>query len=198
MNWFIKEFELKELSWELSTAALQSCVCWCMALIRRWLPCDRNSKWLEKTLWLEQLEVDWLPPFNRVALVKLSKLSRFCFAFFLNRRALCLKILPTVVVAKNCDFFSPTKRWGGGQISNKEGCFHSWDFHSCSKLKPYFISYKVFSCSFAFSSSPHPFSHLLKGLAAGWGIGSAFFTVAEGKVGNSDVGILVTFSFPFL
>lgn len=67
----------------------------------------------------------------------------------------------------------------------------------CTKLKLCFISCKTSSCS-ALTSSPHPFSHLLRGLAAGQGVGSAFFPVGEGKVGKSDVGPLSHFPFPFI
>lgn len=72
------------------------------------------------------------------------------------------------------------------------------EFPLMYQIRAAFYLLQIFSCSFALTSFPHPLSHMLKVLAAvEIRERSAFFIMEEGKVGNSDMRILVTFSFPF-
>lgn len=91
------------MSWDPSSAAFRGGL-----LSQRFLPYDDHHvtgtvNCQEKNLWLEQLGVDGLPPFNG-ALVKIPKEAGFTLVSSLDRRTLYLKILPILVIAKNYDF----------------------------------------------------------------------------------------------
>lgn len=133
-----------------------------------------QEQWVVRNLlWLEQSEVDGCPPFHRASF-NFSKLSKFCFGFFSTQANLICSALACSCDSKELWFCVCARAVLRFLLPMESPFMHPVR----AALSPANLFLKLLPLP--------PLSQRLKFLAADWGIRSAFFTVEEGKVGNSE------------